>query len=159
MNEDKGVKESRKNQDVCGIEAPERSDSNLFSALQNPPEIVTDQGGGASNVSPDHSGPVCLLVPGQQIACEPKKHDQKKQDYAKHPGKLPRVLVSSHEKDPKQMGEDHYYDETCAPVVQASDEGPEGDLLLDVGHAVIGVLRGRNIIKSEKKASDGLNQD
>src|SRR3989304_9675001 len=127
MNQDQGVEESRKDKNMRGIEAPERPASDLLPALEYSPEIITDQGGGASNVGSDRSGPVRLLVPGEQVAGKAEKHDQKKQDHTHHPGKLPRVLVSSHEEDSKKMDKNHHHVETCAPVVEPPVKAPELD--------------------------------
>jgi hypothetical protein len=57
------------------------------------------------------------------------------------------------------MQEANHDGETCPPVMESTDERSERDLVLNVAHAIIGMVRGGDIVEGQEEAGDGLNEE
>ena len=81
------------------------------------------------NSGPDGRGPICLLVPRQQIASEAKAEHQQEKDDPSSPRGLARKLVRARQEGAEHVQRHRYHHRAGAPDVEAADECANARLL------------------------------
>jgi hypothetical protein len=111
------------------------------------------------DVGRDLGRPVPLLIPRQQVPGQRQSLNQPEQREADPPGHLARALVRAVEHHLQHVEPEHDHHRLRAVVMEAADQPPERDLVLQVVDARPRVLHGRRVGRHHQQAGDHLHHE